>query len=117
MEEYSRRLVPLGCSIFAFLATVPALAADVVMGANLVNEPYKQSISEQENTFRVLQAVGVHVIRADIPGNDQGIDFAQRADAHGIKVVWLMGIYPDSGTQWPREPDTYKGKSFGRWRE
>jgi hypothetical protein len=64
MEKHSCRLVLLGCLIFPFLATVPALAADVVMGANLVNEPYKQSISEQENTLRVLQAAGAHVVIA-----------------------------------------------------
>lgn len=87
MQRYSRGLALLGCSIFAFLATARALAADVIVGADLVNEPHKQSISEQENTFRVLQAAGEHVIRAGIPGNDQGIDFAQRAYAHGCPGI------------------------------
>ena len=94
----------------------PALAGTEppVVGANLVNEPYKQTAAEQETTFRTLQAAGVHVIRAGIPGNAQGLAFAQGAYAHGIKIEWLLGVYPDPGTQWPRLPDAYKSK--GLWR-
>jgi hypothetical protein len=101
-------------ALMAALAA-PALASQPppVVGANLVNEPYKQTALEQEATFRALQAAGVHVIRAGIPGNDQGLAFAQRAYAHGIKIEWLLGVYPDPGTQWPRLPDAYKGK--GLW--
>jgi hypothetical protein len=84
-----------------------------VVGVNLVNEPYKQTALEQEATFRAMQAAGVHVIRAGIPDNAQGLAFAQSAYAHGIKVEWLLGVYPDPGTQWPRLPDAYKGK--GLW--
>ena len=51
------------------------------VGANLVNERYKQTAPEQEATLRALQAAGVHVIRAGIPNNDQGIAFAERAFA------------------------------------
>jgi hypothetical protein len=93
----------------------PALAGQPppVVGANLVNEPYKQTIPEQEATFAALQAAGVHVIRAGIPGNDQGLAFAQRAYAHGIKIDWLVGVYPDPGMQWRQLPDAYKGK--GLW--
>jgi hypothetical protein len=89
----------------------PAIAAPEppIVGVNLVNEPYKQSALEQEATFRALQAAGVRVIRAGISGNDQGLAFAQRAYAHGIKIEWLLGVYPDPGTQWPRLPDGYKG--------
>jgi len=97
-------------------SAAPALASapPPVVGVNLVNEPYKQTVLEQEATFRGLRAAGVHVIRAGIPGNDQGLAFAQRAYAHGIKIEWLLGVYPDPGTQWPKLPDAYKGK--GLWR-
>jgi hypothetical protein len=101
---------------WALMAAIaaPALAGPPpVVGANLVNEPYKQTALEQEATFRALQAAGVHVIRAGIPDNDQGLAFAQRAYTHGIKIEWLLGVYPDPGTQWPRLPDAYKGK--GLW--
>lgn len=109
-----RRAILLACLILACLAAAPVFAAAVIVGANLVNQPYKQSISQQESTLRALRAAGVHAIRTGIPNNGQGIDFARRAYAHGIKIVWLMGIYPDPGTRWPREPDAYKGKRFWR---
>jgi hypothetical protein len=95
------------------LAPILARADGPVVGADLVNEPYKQSVTEQEATLRALQSAGVHVIRAGIPDNDQGSAFAERAYAHGVKVEWLMGVYPDPGTQWRQPPDAYKGK--GLW--
>lgn len=101
-------------ALVAAIAT-PALAATPapVIGAGLVNEPYKQTVTEQEATFSALQSAGVHVIRAGIPGNDQGIAFAERAFAHGIRIDWLVGVYPDPGTQWRQLPPAYKGK--GLW--
>jgi hypothetical protein len=86
-----------------------------LVGADLVNEPYKQTPAEQEATFRALQAAGVSVIRAGIPNNDEGLAFAERAYAHGVRIECLVGVYPDPGTRWPRLPDAYKGKSL--WRD
>jgi hypothetical protein len=112
-----KRLTSIASAACALMAAIaaPALATEPrpVAGANLVNEPYKQTVPEQEATFRALQAAGVPVIRAGIPGNDQGLAFAERAYAHRIKIEWLLGVYPDPGTQWPRPPDPYKGK--GLW--
>jgi hypothetical protein len=112
-----KRLTSIASVASALMAAIaaPALATEPppVAGANLVNEPYKQTVPEQEATFRALQASGVPVIRAGIPGNDQGLAFAERAYAHGIKIEWPLGVYPDPGTQWPRLPDAYKGK--GLW--
>jgi hypothetical protein len=111
-----KRLTSIASIAWALMTAIaaPALASQPppVVGVNLVNEPYKQTALEQEATFRALQAGGVHVIRAGIPDNDQGLAFAQRAYAHGIKIEWLLGVYPDPGTQWPRLPDAYKGKSL-----
>jgi hypothetical protein len=113
-----KRLTSMASIAFALMAAIaaPALAGQPapVVGANLVNEPYKQTALEQDATFQALQAAGVHVIRAGIPDNDQGLAFAQRAYTHGIKIEWLLGVYPDPGTPWPRLPDAYKGK--GLWR-
>jgi hypothetical protein len=113
-----KRLTSIASVAWVLLAaiTAPALASppSPAVGVNLVNEPYKQTAPEQEATFRALQTAGVHVIRAGVPDNDQGLAFAQRASAYGIKVEWLLGVYPDPGTQWPRPPDAYKGK--GLWR-
>jgi hypothetical protein len=111
-----RSLILLACSQVMVAATgASALAAlePPVVGVNLVNEPYKQSIPEQEATLRALQAAGVHVIRAGIPDNDQGLAFAQRAYVHGVRIEWLLGFYPDPGTQWAKLPNAYEGK--GLW--
>jgi hypothetical protein len=112
-----KRLTSIAIVAWALTVAIaaPTLAGPPppVVGVNLVNEPYKQTALEQEATLRALQAAGVRVIRAGIPDNDQGLAFAQRAYAHGIKIEWLLGVYPDPGTQWPKLPDAYKGK--GLW--
>ena len=112
-----RLIALLRCAVLALmavaLAPIFARADGPVVGADRVNEPYKQSVNEQEATLRALQSAGVYVIRAGIPDNDQGLAFAERAYAHGIEIEWLMGVYPDPGTQWRRLPDAYKGK--GPW--
>ncbi|MEW6632243.1 MAG: alpha-L-arabinofuranosidase B, partial [Pseudomonadota bacterium] len=111
-------LTSIACVAWAVIALLvaPARSAEPppVVGANLVNEPYKQTAQEQEATFQALQSAGVHVIRAGIPDNDAGLAFAQRAYAHGIRIEWLLWISPDPGTPWPKLPDAYKGKSFWR---
>jgi hypothetical protein len=112
-----KRLSCLFCGLIVLLAAAgqaPAATEAPVIGANLVNEPYKQTAAEQEATFQAIEAAGVHVIRVGIPDNDQGLTFAQRAYAHGIKIEWLLGVYPYPGTSWPRLPDAYKDKSFWR---
>jgi hypothetical protein len=112
-----KRLSSIAAGLWSLIAAMaaPALAAPEppIVGANLVNEPYKQTALEQEATFRALQAAGVRVVRAGIPSNDQGLAFAQSAYAHGIKIEWLVGVYPDPGTKWKQLPDAYKGK--GLW--
>ena len=105
-----RSLSVLAATVLALatLAIAPIPPAPVV-GANLVNEPYKETVAEQEATFRALQSAGVSVIRAGIPANDQGLAFAKLAYAHGIKIEWLLGVYPDPGTQWRQLPAGFKG--------
>ena len=113
-----KRLKSIASVAWALLAViaVPALAGQPppVVGVNLVNEPYKQTAPEQDATLRALQAAGVRAIRAGIPDNDQGLAFAQRARQHGIRIEWLLGVYPDPGTPWPKLPGAYKGKGFWR---
>jgi hypothetical protein len=113
-----KRLTSIASVAWALLAVIalPALAGQPppVVGVNLVNEPYKQTAPEQEATLRALQAAGVRAIRAGIPDNDQGLAFAQRAQQHGIRIEWLLGVYPDPGTTWPKLPGAYKGKGFWR---
>ena len=98
--------------LFTFLALTLgcgfASAQQVAVGVNLVNEPNKQTIPEQEATLGALQAAGVHVIRAGISAKDAGVAFAQRAYAHGIKILWLVGVSVDGPTWLPR-PKGYIG--------
>jgi hypothetical protein len=113
-----KRLTSIASALWTLMAAIaaPALAGQPppAVGVNLVNEPYKQTALEQEATFQALQAAGVHIIRAGIPDNDQGLAFAQRAYVHGIKIEWLLGVNPDPGIPWPRLPEAYKGKGFWR---
>ena len=81
-----------------------AFANEAIVGINLVNEPYKQTASEQEATLSALQAAGVRVIRASIPGDDHGVDFAERVYAHGMKIHWLVYLSYKPGTPWPKPP-------------
>src|ERR1700678_2956822 len=85
-----------------------ATATDVLVGANLTNEPYKLTAAEQETMLGAIEQAGVHVIRASVPSNDAGIDFAARAYAHGIKIELLLWLYPVAGTQWPHAPKGFQ---------
>jgi hypothetical protein len=111
-----RLIALLRCTVLALiaaaLAPVFARADGPVVGADLVNEPHKQSAAEQEATLHALQSAGVQVIRAGLPDNDQALAFAERAYAHKVKIEWLLGVYPDPGTQWRQLPAAYKGKSL-----
>jgi len=84
-------------------------AESAPVGANLTNEPYKLTPAEQETMLGAIEQVGVHVIRASIPPDDAGIEFAQRAEAHGIKIEFLLWLYPVAGTKWPHAPAGFSG--------
>ncbi len=86
-----------------------ASAQDLIVGVNLVNAPYKLTPAQQETILANMQQAGVQVIRCSISSNDQGIAFAQRVYAHGIKIEWLIGPVPTPGTPWPHEPAGFKG--------
>jgi hypothetical protein len=82
---------------------------DAVVGANLTNEPYKLSADELENILAAIESSGAHVIRASVPNNDAGINFAERAKAHGIKIELLLWPSPVAGTPWPHAPAGFQG--------
>jgi hypothetical protein len=52
---------------------------------------------------------GVRVVRCSISDDDKGVDFAQRVYAHGIKIIWMVGLTPAAGTPWPHAPEGFKG--------
>jgi hypothetical protein len=79
----------------------------MVVGVNVVN-PMRASAANQNAVFDQLQAAGVHVIRCGISNDDQGIDFARRAAAHGIRLQLIVGAqYPTSAPSRPYQPDVY----------
>jgi hypothetical protein len=94
--------------MFLIMAQAHSAASDVVVGIGLVNEPYRQSPDEQEATLKALQSASVRAIRTSIPNDDQGIAFAERVHAHGIKIEWLVYLSYKPGTPWPKPPATHR---------
>ncbi|MDQ0473159.1 hypothetical protein QO011_006193 [Labrys wisconsinensis] len=72
------------------LSASPAQARDaVVAGVNVIN-PYILGASEQDAMLDAIHASGVSVIRASITLDDKGVDYAERAWKHGIRIEWLI---------------------------
>ncbi len=84
-------------------------AHDVVVGVGFVFAPYKLPPAEQETILAQMQHAGVRVVRCSMSDDDQGVEFAQRVYAHGIKIIWMVGLTPAAGTPWPRAPEGFKG--------
>jgi hypothetical protein len=56
-----------------------------------------------------MQHAGVRVVRCSVSNDDKGLDFAQRVYSHGIKIIWMVGLTPASGTPLPHAPEGFKG--------
>jgi len=75
-----------------FLSTFffPGLVAqtpEAAIGVNVIN-PYALSASEQDAMLDAIHSSGVSVIRASITLDDKGVDYAERAWKHGIRIEW-----------------------------
>jgi hypothetical protein len=103
--------------VFSALAILPSSAAnsDVVVGINFTH-PLQLSNADQDASLARLKSAGVHVIRiglfaADI---DKGVDFIQRANAQGIKVLLTVhSQYPSNAPIRPYKPKEFPGKWSG----
>lgn len=84
-------------------------ADNLAVGVGFVFAPYNLPAAEQETILGEMQRAGVRVVRCSMSYDDKGADFAERVYAHGIKIVWLVGLTPAQGTQWPRPPEGFKG--------
>jgi hypothetical protein len=95
----------------ALLSSTPMLAhaSDVVVGVDFVFAPYKLPPAQQETILDQMQRAGVRAVRCSLSSDDAGIDFAQRVYAHGIKIIWMVGLTPAEGTPWPHAPQGFKG--------
>jgi hypothetical protein len=91
------------------LAPILTQAEDVVVGVDFVYAPYDLPPAEQETILGEMQHAGVRVVRCSISNNDKGVEFVQRVYAHGIKIIWMVGLTPAPGTPWPHAPEGFKG--------
>ena len=109
------RIKPTGFILTAslLLTMLPAQgfpqAQDLVVGVGFVFAPYNLPPAEQETILGQMQHAGVRVVRSSMSYDDKGLDFAQRVYAHGIKIIWLVGLTPAAGTPWPHAPEGFKG--------
>ena len=109
------RIKPTGLILTAslMLAMLPAQgfsqARDLAVGVGFVFAPYNLPPAEQETILGQMQRAGVRVVRCSMSYDDKGLDFAQRVNAHGIKIIWLVGLTPAAGTPWPHAPEGFKG--------
>ena len=87
-------------AVFLFAPT-PAPAQDLVVGVNAVN-PMPASVANQSALLVQFKGAGVHVICCAISNDGKGIDFAEHAAAHGIRVQ--LGIGPEFALERPRGP-------------
>ena len=82
---------------------------DVAVGVGFVFAPYNLSPAEKETILGQMERAAVRVVRCSLSYDDKGVAFAQRVYAHGIKIIWLVGLTPAAGTPWPRAPEGLKG--------
>jgi hypothetical protein len=84
-----------------------ARAQSVVVGVNVVN-PMRASVADQNAVFSQLEAAHVHVVRCGISNDDQGMDYAKRAVAKGIRIQLGVGAeYPANAPSRPYRPDEF----------
>jgi len=69
--------------------TLAAQAQEATIGVNVIN-PYALSASEQDAMLDAIHSSGVSVIRASITLDDKGVDYAERAWEHGVRIEWLI---------------------------
>jgi hypothetical protein len=91
----------------------PTQVGDLVVGVGFVFGPYNLPPAEQESILAQMQRAGVRVVRCSMSYDDKGLDFAQRVYAHGIKIIWLVGLTPAAATPWPHAAEGFKGLCQG----
>jgi hypothetical protein len=103
-------VVALSCALWAVIGFLPAQAQtqDPVLGVNAAIGSL--SVEQQNVILSELHAAGVHYIRTGLSPDDKGVDFARRAQAQGVRILWLVQLQYRPGSQsrpWPN--------AFGVW--
>jgi hypothetical protein len=86
----SRTLRVLAMLVCFALASRMACAQNAIVGVNA--SMGSQSVAQQNGLLAALHAAGVHFIRTGITPDDKGVDFARRAQAQGIHILWLVQL-------------------------
>jgi len=107
--KFSSRLLLVGCLLIIWFAATLVRAQDAAVGVGFVFAPYKLPPAEQETILGHMEHAGVRVVRCSMSYDDKGLDFAQRVYAHGVKIIWMVGLTPAPGTPWPHAPEGFKG--------
>jgi hypothetical protein len=112
MKKFIHVVAILGCVLCAHLGLRPAQAQAPIQNLILgVNAAMGSLSVEQQNTILAeLRAAGIHCIRTGITPDENGVDFARRAQAQGIRILWLAQLQyrPGApGRPWPN--------AFGVW--
>ena len=99
--------------VFLALSSRQMYAQDVVVG---VNASMGSLSTQQQNTIlNELHVAGVHFIRTGITADDKGVDFARRAQAQGIRILWLVQLQYRSGAPsrpWPNAFNVWGGPAL-----
>lgn len=91
-------------------SSAPMHAQDVVVGANA--SMGSLGVQQQNTLLAQLHAAGVHFIRTGITPDDKGVDFARRAQAQGIHILWLVPLQYRPGAPsrpWPNAFNVWGG--------
>mgnify|MGYP001292097634 CR=1 FL=1 len=110
MKKLLSGIVVLVWILLASLGPRPAQAQtqDLIPGVNA--SMGSLSVEQQNAILAELHAAGIHYIRAGITPDDRGIDLAKRAQAQGIRILWLVQLQYRPGAPsrpWPN--------AFGVW--
>ena len=111
MKKLIRNVLAPGCilCVVSFVSRpVQAQTQGLVLGVNAGIA--SMDVGRQNTILAQLHAAGVHYIRSGILPDDKGVDFARRAQAQGIRILWLVQLQyrPDASSRpWPN--------AFGVW--
>ncbi len=84
----------------------PSHGENVVVGVNAAIGSW--SVEQQNTVFAELHAAGVRYIRAGITPDDKGVDFARRAEAQGIRILWLVQLQYRADAPTKPYPNPYR---------
>ena len=87
-------------ALMTLVCSGPVRAQAPELGVNVIN-PYALSKDAQDDVLAAIHTAGVTVIRASLTLDDKGVEFAERAQRHGIRIEWLIyrfGHYDPFGT-------------------